>query len=385
MTFLPPRHTEAPLRFSVLLTVLAMCAAVTRSDAQALSAPPDEHDGLRVIAPTLAGLDTTALHRLAALQVSDVAPKTTSILIARGGALAWEAYFGDGSRDRLNNTRSATKSVTALAVEAALADGKLSSADAKVLDFFPDLQPIKHEDTAKRAITLRDLLTMSSALACNDDDNASPGNEDRMHPNRDWTRWAIDLPMDPAYLRDSIGRGPWRYCTAGAFLLGQIVQRATGERVDSYVNRRVLKPLGITKSEWQFSPSNEVMTGGGLSLRSRDLAKLAVLVQHRGAWNGQQLIPATWIGDVLTVRRNAYPGQDYGSLFWHRDYKSRCGTSSAWYMAGNGGNAILVLDNLDAVIVITRTNFNQRGMHQQTQALLEDWILPAIPCGRAGS
>ena len=49
-------------------------------------------------------------------------------------------------------------------------------------------------------------------------------------------------------------------------------------------------------------------------------------------------------------------------------------------MAGNGGNAILTFDNLDAVVVITRANFNQRGMHTQTQALLEDYVLPAIPC-----
>jgi hypothetical protein len=38
------------------------------------------------------------------------------------------------------------------------------------------------------------------------------------------------------------------------------------------------------------------------------------------------------------------------------------------------------LADLDAVVVVTRTNFNQRGMHQQTQGLLEGSILPAIEC-----
>ena len=122
------------------------------------------------------------------------------------------------------------------------------------------------------------------------------------------------------------------------------------------------------------------MTGGGLRLRARDLAKLALLVQQGGTWNGQEIVPADWIRQSLSVQRHASAGQDYGYLFWHRDYKSRCGVSTGWYMAGNGGNAILTFENLDAVVVVTRTNFNQRGMHQQTQALLEDYILPAIPC-----
>jgi hypothetical protein len=82
----------------------------------------------------------------------------------------------------------------------------------------------------------------------------------------------------------------------------------------------------------------------------------------------------------LSIQRHAYPGQDYGYLFWRRDYRTPCGTAAGWYMAGNGGNAIVTFADLDAVVVITRTNFNQRGMHQQTQALLEDSILPAINC-----
>jgi len=51
-------------------------------------------------------------------------------------------------------------------------------------------------------------------------------------------------------------------------------------------------------------------------------------------------------------------------------------------MGGNGGNAIVMFRDLDAVVVVTRTHYNQKGMHQQTIKLIEDQILPELACKR---
>ncbi len=47
-------------------------------------------------------------------------------------------------------------------------------------------------------------------------------------------------------------------------------------------------------------------------------------------------------------------------------------------MSGNGGNKVVVFPHLDLVVVITSTNYNTRGMHEQTDRLLSDFILAAI-------
>ena len=47
-------------------------------------------------------------------------------------------------------------------------------------------------------------------------------------------------------------------------------------------------------------------------------------------------------------------------------------------MAGNGGNKVAVFPDLDMVVVVASTNYNARGMHQQTERLLADYILPAV-------
>jgi CubicO group peptidase (beta-lactamase class C family) len=124
------------------------------------------------------------------------------------------------------------------------------------------------------------------------------------------------------------------------------------------------------------------MTGGGLRLRTRDLATLARMMLAHGAWNGAQIVPAAFARAALTQHRTAFPDQNYGYLFWTRQYKTPCGMTTGWFMSGNGGNAIVMFADLDAVVVVTRTHYNQRGMHQQTVKLIEEQILPTLACKR---
>src|SRR5437773_7010762 len=158
--------TPAILAHALLVAVVA----ITATD---LPAPADLHDGLPVANPATAGLDVARLIALNDAVAKGAYPKTTSVLVVRGGKLVYEAYFGDASSDLLNDTRSATKSITSLAIGAAIADGAISSQHAKAFSYLGDLRPYQNDTPEKESITIEDLLTMSSALDCNDDDNKS--------------------------------------------------------------------------------------------------------------------------------------------------------------------------------------------------------------------
>jgi CubicO group peptidase (beta-lactamase class C family) len=303
-----------------------------------------------------------------------------SVLVTRG-SLFYERYFHGASAETLHDTRSATKSVTALAVGAAIGAGLLPGVDAPAFHHLAHLEPFAHDGDAKRAITVEDVLTMSSALDCDDGDPASPGNEENMYPQESWARWAADLPVRDDYRRDADGRGPFHYCTAGAFLLGQMLESAGKRPVDQLFAERLFAPLGIQRWEFSRSPSGEPMTGGGLRLRSRDLAALAWLLLHEGQWHGEQVVPAEFVRAAMTVQREATPQQSYGYLLWTRDYRTPCGEQQGWLMGGNGGNAVVVFPDLDATVVVTRTHYNKKGMHEQTTRLIEEQILPELACG----
>lgn len=308
-------------------------------------------------------------------------PKTTSVLVMQRGKLVYERYFEEGHRRLLNDTRSAMKGVTALAIGAAIADGAIPSAQTPAFQYFADLRPFQHDTSDKEAITLADLMSMSSALECDDNDDNSVGSEDRMHEQHNWTRWGVDLPTYAGFSRDVHGLGSWRYCTIDAVLVGQAVQRATHSPVDRFIERRLFAPLGIHHWQWTRSPAGEAMTGGGLRLQSRDLAKIAAMVADRGQWQGKQVVPASWIDEMLTVRRASRPDQNYGYFTFEGQFNTTCGPVRAWYMAGNGGSQILILRERRTAVVLTRTNYNVAGTSRQSTELLEKYVLPRFVCG----
>ncbi|MEM8493034.1 MAG: serine hydrolase [Pseudomonadota bacterium] len=304
--------------------------------------------------------------------------QVTSVLVSSGGELVYEQYWGEGGPDVLNNTRSATKSLTAMAVGAAIMDGHITGVGTPALSFFRDEQPFRHPSPQKSAITIEDLLTMSSAFDCNDNDSDSPGNENNMHETRRWTRFVVDLPTKSDYQRNSAGRGPFSYCTAGSFLLGQIVERAVGQPVDQYIESRLLKPLGIDRVAWYRSRSGEVQTGGGAEFTSRSLLRLAELVRQGGQFDGARLLREDYTTVMLSAQLPANDVQDYGYQWWRRDFACDSGSVSGWYMAGNGGNKVVIFDELDMTVVVTATLYGTRGMHQQTTDIVEDYVLPGV-------
>ncbi|HEU4780767.1 MAG TPA: serine hydrolase [Steroidobacteraceae bacterium] len=348
--------------------------------APVFAAPAAMRDGLEVADPLEVSLHPGPLQALNAAVIAEQFPDTTSVLVHRRGKLVFERYFGAGGINILNDTRSVTKTLTALVVGQAVSEGALRSGDQPAFGLVPQLAPFQHDGALKRGITIMDLLTMSSALDCNDFDERNVGNEENMYPLANWTRWVVDLPVKSGYSRTTSGRGPFSYCTGGTFLLGQIVQRAVGMPLDRYFDQKLFLPLGIRERQWARSPSGEYQSGGGLRLRSRDLLKLGVLLQEDGQWLGHQIVPAAWVRQMQTLSNVVNEQQGYGMLTWQRQYASPCGRINGWYMSGNGGNAVVVVPLKNLVAVVTRTHYNQRGMHDETVRLLEKHVFAALPC-----
>ena len=279
--------------------------------------------------------------------------KVSALAAEQGGQIVYRKRFDNKDDGHRIDIRSAGKSLTALAIGLAIEDGSLAGTDVKV---WPLLGAERGEPF--NSISVADLLGMSSALECNDWDRGSPGQEERMYRTRNWREFALDLPARE-YSRDARGEGSFSYCTAGVFLLGQVVEAATGERFDAYVQRRLFDPLGIDGADWRYSRSGEVQSGGQLTISDAALLKIGRMVLDRGSWEGQQVIPSSWIGAMLTRRHQLGQHVWYGNLWWAIPVPSPRGYEGAWMMKGNGGNIVALVPSYDAVLVVQARNYNR--------------------------
>ena len=373
-----------------LLAGAALSAGGVAPNLHAEAAPPELHppklsDGLAASTAADAKLDTALLATLGERIRDNTLQRISSVVVAVDGKLVYEGYFNGAERDTAHDVRSASKTIASMLVGLAIDRGAISGVDAKVFGFFPERRPaIKNPDPRKDRVTIEDLLTMSSLLECDDDNEYSSGNEERMYVTEDWLGFFLDLPIKgfPPWATkpaDSPYGRSFSYCTSGVFTLGAVVERAVKHPLPDFAREALFAPLGIEKVGWQFSPLGLTQTGGGTRLRSRDLAKLGLLVLDGGRWQGRQVVPEKWVETSTAAHVQATDSDTYGYLWWRRDFEAGGREFPAFYMSGNGGNKVVVVPSAKLVAVITSTNYNTRGMHQQTDKLLTDYIMAALP------
>lgn len=125
-------------------------------------------------------------------------PDVQSVAVVRHGKLVLDEYFYGFNQAYPHDVRSAGKSVTGLMLGRAIEDTRAFGIDSRVLRLLPQFRDIRNDDARKQRMTVGDLITMASGLACDDNDDASPGNEDTMQsqpPGADWYKYTLDLPM----------------------------------------------------------------------------------------------------------------------------------------------------------------------------------------------
>jgi CubicO group peptidase (beta-lactamase class C family) len=339
--------------------------------------------GPLAVEPDTAGLSAHRLTQMEQVIRAGDFKQITSVLISRNGQLAFERYFDDAGQEGLRNTRSATKSITGMLVGIAIDRKELSGVDSKILDFFPDKLPVQNPDARKTRITVEDFLTMSSLLECDDENQFSRGNEERMYLVEDWVKFTLDLPVRgfpdwvPKPADSPYGRS-WSYCTAGATTLGAVLERATKTSIPEFARDNLFTPLGITNVKWQFQPLGTAMTGGGLNLRSRDLVKLGQLYLDGGTWSGKRIVSAEWVTRSISPHAKAREDTDYGYLLWLQTFHAANRDFKCFAMYGAGGNKVYVFPKEGLVVVITATNFKVSGAGGLTDKLLTEQILPAV-------
>ncbi|HLK97531.1 MAG TPA: serine hydrolase [Hymenobacter sp.] len=296
-----------------------------------------------------------------------------SVVVIKKGKLLVEEYYNGTTSTVLHDTRSVSKSFASALTGIALKDGHLESIEQPLSSFYR-LQRFRNYNPAKARITLDQLLTMSSGFAGDDNDDKSPGNENNMYAKPNWVAWTLSLPMAP----DRQPGEQWRYFTAGVVVLGDILNQKVPGGLEKYAQEKLFQPLGITRCRWSYTPQGVPSTAGGLRLTPLDLARFGQLYKNGGRWQGQQILPAGWVAESFRKYHQTPFGDFYGYLWWNKTYDVAGKRQETFFCSGNGGNKIFVFMDLDLVVVVTASAYNQPYMHKQVDELMEQYVLPAV-------
>lgn len=227
--------------------------------------------------------------------------------------------------DVREDIHSAAKGVCVLAAGIA-ADEGLISLDAPVATYLPAADLGEGVD----GVTLRHLLTMTSGIDL-------PWSETMM---TDWPDLAAEFLRRP-----SRGR-VFQYSNASTYTAMRVLAERVGD-VGDYLDPRLFAPLGIEDVEWERCPNGRIVAGGGLPLRTEELARVGRLIRDRGHWEGRHLVSPEWIDAMHSdwVVSGENPGYDgYALAGWR-------GPGEAWRLHGAYGQLLIFAG--DAVVTIT--------------------------------
>ncbi|AEI75436.1 Beta-lactamase [compost metagenome] len=350
--------------------LLVLGAAQAHAAPAAPSAPAG--DGLPTAQPEAVGVDSAKLVALSEWIRRDKLD-VRSLLVIKDGKLVFERY-GDGlSRDYNHELYSVTKFISALLVGTLVGDGKLSAEDTpaqRLAAARPDLAPALAD---KQAIQLRHLMSMSSGLSY----KLVEGTDTLYYGVPDRLRVAAT-----AAVRTKAG-AEFDYIDVNPVLVGATVTQAAGQPEDQYAKARLFGPLGMSHYRWDGADGKGAVSGGwGLRLRSIDMAKLGMLMLNEGRWNGQQIVPASWVARMTTP---AGPAKDYGFYCWVNNIVQSEREFSAM---GYKGQFITVLPKQNAVIVMNSIMSTQGGLRDAAyldlyRRMVNDYVLPALQAGKS--
>lgn len=297
-------------------------------------------------------------------------PFTQSVLIYQNDTLVFEEYFYEYDQNTPHQMRSATKTLSAFLLGIAIDNGLITSLDNTLLSYFDDAYDIQNVDERKKAISLKHLASMQSGFACDDYDHTSPGNESTKNQSNDWVKFMLDLPMQ--HNPGTVGM----YCSGNVTLINRIIELASGKSLVEFAEDVLFEPLGIKEYKWAFKPDRSSINNFNQAyMLPRDMMKIGVLLKNHGQWEDQTIVSANWI-EALTQVQSEINGTPYGYLYWLRYYyRDSMERIEIPQISGNGGQKVIVLDAVDAVVVMTGGNYNAQSY---TNELLDDFIIDGL-------
>ena len=270
-----------------------------------------------------------------------------------GGQIVARGFHGV-SPQAATNVKSASKTLIAAVVGAAIERGVVRDVDERVVEALPDAAPPTAGAGLER-ITIGHLLSMQAGL-----ERTSGEYYGAWVASDNWVKTALARPMEGE------PGGRMRYSTGNSHLLSAILQRRTGDAIYALANRW-LGPAGVEVTDWMTDPQGIAFGGNQVAMRPAALLALGELYRHDGvAADGERLLPEGWVAESWQIRgRSRWTNDGYGYGWFIRDFAGYRG----YYGWGYGGQMLYVIPDLAMTVVMTSDTDRPSGRTGYRDAL----------------
>lgn len=259
-------------------------------------------------------------------------PGMRAVVVAQNGRIVGERY-GDGfAADTPLIGWSMTKTVTAAITGTLVGEGRMSvDQDGLFEEWAVD---------DRSAITLADLLAMSSGLEFNEDYGDVTDVTRMLYLQSDMAGFAADKPLAGPVAQT------FNYSSGTSVLLSRLWQQTFDSPADAlaWPRRALFGPIGMTSAAMEADASGTFVGSSYLYATARDWVRFAEFLRNDGVWGGRQILPegyAAWMHEEAPASNGTYgrgqlwlqgPGGNEGSnasyglpddTFWLRGYEGQ--------------------------------------------------------------
>lgn len=153
----------------------------------------------------------------------------------------------------------------------------------------------------------------------------------------------------------------WYYNNWDFNALLTIFEQETGTRIFEEFDRSIAQPIGMqsfdpeTDGEY-YEGEDSIHPAYPFEMIAMDMARFGLLYARNGEWDGEQVIPESWIEESTTSYSDADENGGYGYLWWVADdgkhFSDVDQVPEGLYTArGYRGHVIAVVPDMDLVLV----------------------------------
>jgi len=267
-----------------ILVFVFLIFIATFSSAQSIYFPPTSGTQWDTIAPQTLGYCQPKIDSLYNFLEQN---NSKAFILLKDGKIVLEKYFGTHTSTTLWQWASAGKTITSFMTGIAQQEGYLSITDTTSNYLGQGWTNCTPEQEEK--ITIWNQLTMTSGL----DDGV---------PNGYCT-------TDTCLIYKADAGTRWAYHNGPYTLLGNVIENATGQTLNTYTTQKLKIPTGMTGTFYQVGYNNVFFSN------ARSMARFGSLILNKGNWNGNQIMTDTaYFNDMVNTSQNL--NKAYGYLWW---------------------------------------------------------------------